>query len=139
MMRNDPPGAGAFSLDYSTCERVLDLDQFHELMDAIGVELLPDILGEFITELRARQEQILHAQRRSEISELKAIAHALKGSSGTIGAKHILQASKELEITCADGAWQDVSQATEKVTKEIVAAESVLQALAGVEMRELPR
>ena len=125
--------AEGLGLDYSTCEKVLDLEQFRELVEDVGLEAVPYILGEFLIEIRARQEQILAAQERSGTAELKTIAHALKGSSGTMGAKYIYDASKTLEITCVNGTWQDVAHAAEKVSREIVAAESVLEVLAAVE------
>ena len=63
----------------------------------------------------------------SPTKEIKIFAHTLKSSSANIGAVHLSQLGKQLEIACKNNAFDDLDRAIESIETEFVRVKTALE------------
>ncbi len=74
----------------------------HAVLDELRTELADDglmqeIISTFLDDCSVRMDRIEQAAQREDGPVLSAQAHALKGSSGTLGARDLSRLCRELE------------------------------------------
>jgi HPt (histidine-containing phosphotransfer) domain-containing protein len=84
-------------------------------------EFVVALIGQFLEEASAQVEEMRVAGQRADLAALKAIAHALRGSSNMLGAKRLAVLCEEIEGAAGQGslsrpeALSDVDQEFVKV------------------------
>ena len=81
-----------------------------ELLRSDVGEAFPRMLELYCREARQRAADIVQAQAREDLARLRHESHALKSSSGTLGAAAVQHLARQIEQACIDGdgprAWQ---------------------------------
>ena len=98
--RTAEPSADAAGIDAE--QRVLDLDDLRRRCRG-KVSLMVGILGKFRAALRATLADLDAALANSDLPRGARMAHSLKGSSASVGAKGIAAAAAELELATGAG------------------------------------
>jgi HPt (histidine-containing phosphotransfer) domain-containing protein len=86
----DPSRAVASCLDKATLDQLIDLDDGQ-------TGLLAELFGLFKEDTPSRMEGLKRALADGNSVAVSELAHALKGASGTIGAKHMREIAHNLE------------------------------------------
>lgn len=68
-----------------------------------GEEMFQGLVGTYLDELPQRLAQIAQLLHAGEVQQAGAIAHALKGSSGSLGLKRLWRACADLDQFCRSG------------------------------------
>jgi CheY-like chemotaxis protein/HPt (histidine-containing phosphotransfer) domain-containing protein len=80
----------------------LDEDAISELRDTLAAEMLETLLSTFEDSVSERLTEMTGALAGGDRSELRRLAHLLKGSSATLGASRMSAVCSELEQRCGD-------------------------------------
>lgn len=94
---------------------------------AYGEPMFQQLVGQYLDELPQRLAQIDQALRRGDLKGAGGIAHALKGSSGSLGMGRLWQACGALEKDCREGG--DAGQALAGVRLQAEAAAAAMRAV----------
>ncbi|MGL5006727.1 MAG: Hpt domain-containing protein [Plesiomonas sp.] len=87
------------ALKASSIER-LDLQVLNELQQEIGDDVLVDIIQVYLIELDEHIIQMTDAHNVGDFIALGKLAHCIKSSSGSLGAKDLYHAALRLEMHC---------------------------------------
>lgn len=102
--RAAPPPCSA--VDPLAADCALDPDVLTQLAQDLDVELLAEVLRQFVDETLERVERIA---RLSDPAALTREAHTLKSTAGTFGARSLCAAARALEMACHDGVEAEVT------------------------------
>lgn len=115
-----------------------DSTGFHEatfqgLLEDVGSDQLPVVLGLFVDELSRRTVDLQWAREVVAVDALRRAAHGIKGSASTFGAHRLAAAARRLEEDCrADRPGDELVAACDELLAEVnKAADWVRQRLAG--------
>ena len=75
--------------------------RLHELRDLLGDDL-PRLIDTYLEDTRRRIDELSDALRRGDMAGLRRCAHALKSSSGNIGAAALAALAARLERLCTE-------------------------------------
>lgn len=105
------------------------------LLEDVGIEQLPLVLGLFVDELGRRAAELLAARDAGAVESLRRAAHGVKGSASTFGARQVAAAARRLEDDCraARPAAELVDACNALLTEMNRAADWVRQRLARTE------
>jgi len=108
------------------CEKPLDKER---LLSRIGGQsaLLPVILQAFIREARADLEMIGHALESRELKRVVGLAHRLKGAAATVGADHLSNLAREIELEGRGGNLEKAVSGVLALESEIDRCETYLK------------
>ncbi|WP_417264199.1 ATP-binding protein [Celeribacter sp.] len=81
----------------SEADIILDTDQIGEICDILGLEKTRERVEKFLVQA---SEQIDDMAKAEDLADLRALAHALAGSSGMIGAAKLSRLCRNLQIAC---------------------------------------
>jgi HPt (histidine-containing phosphotransfer) domain-containing protein len=81
-------------------EGVLDAATLQALLEDVGPEQLPLVLGLFAEELARRASELRSASEAKDAEGLRRAAHGVKGSASTFGARRLAAAAGRLETDC---------------------------------------
>jgi two-component system sensor histidine kinase/response regulator len=110
---------------------VLDEKVFGELRgldEQLGGDFLATVVAEFRTDAPVRVQEIREAVAAGDSDAVPRTAHLLKGSSASIGAKHLRAVLDELEALAHSGDLQGGAELVEVVAAELARALSALEA-----------
>lgn len=82
-------------------ETIIDMQVIQELLDIAGdddPELLLDLIDMFLEDGPTKVDRIVHGSQGQDLEDVTAAAHALKGSSGNLGAHHLMNLSEALQV-----------------------------------------
>ena len=82
---------------------LLDLEMLRQLGADTGIDIVPDLIGRFVDEVRERADRIAAAAAAADGEQLAHEAHALKSGSRTFGALALFERAKAIEWDCRDG------------------------------------
>jgi DNA-binding response OmpR family regulator len=94
---SDIPGGPAPSRAQAASDQVLDQSVLEVFREATSPGFVRSLIGQFIDEAAGRIETLLGAANRGSAHTAKAAAHALKGSSLTIGAIRLADLCSQVE------------------------------------------
>jgi PAS domain S-box-containing protein len=80
----------------------LDMSLLEQLIDDVGADVAPTMLDVYIRETRDRVNKIEQAAAEQDLTVLRAEAHALKGSSGSLGVVGLQRYAFEVELACKE-------------------------------------
>lgn len=103
-------------------------DELKEMQEVFG-EAFAHIVAAFVVDTPRRIGALREAALRRDIAELGAVAHALGGSTASIGASALALMCKELEACCKTGAIDDGEQRITAIEAEYARVEASLQTL----------
>ncbi|OGR41933.1 MAG: hypothetical protein A2X35_11540 [Elusimicrobia bacterium GWA2_61_42] len=110
----------------------LDAAMIRELKELAGPEnpgFLCELLGTYLRDLPARLEAIRAAAAAANAEALQQAAHALKGSSGNIGAQRLQKLCLRLEFTGKSGSLEGAGELVAALEKEIPVTRAEIEAL----------
>mmetsp|Transcript_24346 Transcript_24346/g.56391 ORF Transcript_24346/g.56391 Transcript_24346/m.56391 type:complete len:240 (+) Transcript_24346:33-752(+) len=90
---------------------ILDLEQAKEMTGG-DEDFLKEVLQDYVTQAAKQIDTLMQAQLAGNAEQLRFEAHAVKGSSATVGAKRVSEAAKNLEqlaATCVQSGQTDLS------------------------------
>lgn len=76
---------------------VIDMDRINDAADG-DVEFLRELVGVYLEDASEKLNELQQAIERSDAHRLGRTAHQLKGSSANMGAIHVSQIAKEIEM-----------------------------------------
>ena len=79
------------------------LEDLAELSAGDGTSLLTSLIESFILRAGSRVEELERAVTEGDLEAVTAVAHELKGASGTIGAPRVMSCAAEMERRSRDG------------------------------------
>jgi len=79
------------------------LEDLAELSAGDGTSLLTSLIDSFILRAGSRVEELERAVTEGDLEAVTAVAHDLKGASGTIGAPRVMSCAAEMERRSRDG------------------------------------
>jgi CheY-like chemotaxis protein len=74
------------------------LDRLRQLEEATGQAIVGEVVGHFLESAPLQVEAIREALAAGDVETLGFTAHALKGSSAQLGARHLAALAQELEV-----------------------------------------
>jgi PAS domain S-box-containing protein len=83
--------------------RCLDQNILDQLINDVGEEVLPTMLEVYFKEVDNRCKQIKQAMTALDIETMREQAHALKSSSGALGAANLRDIAEKIEYACKQG------------------------------------
>ena len=89
--------------------------------------ILKNVITAYITDVETKIRQIKKMPSPSPTKEIKIFAHTLKSSSANIGAVHLSQLGKKLEIACKNNAFDDLDRAIESIETEFARVKTALE------------
>jgi two-component system sensor histidine kinase/response regulator len=113
--------------------RVIDpsrLEDLAELVSADGTSLVVSMVGSYVRRSAERAEALRRAVAADDREAVVAIAHELKGSSGTIGAQRVMQHASAIEQRARSGSVPSTDSVAELLA-EMDAAVHELTVLVG--------
>jgi two-component system, sensor histidine kinase and response regulator len=90
---------------------------------------VPRLVDLFIRETDARMALLRNAVARRDLRETERLAHAQKGSSGTMGADEMRSIAQRLELTAAAGHVDAIDGLTEQLEAAFGRSRQILEAL----------
>ncbi len=93
-----------------------------------GEDFLAELVGLYLTQLDVRLTEIRLAVDTRNAAELRESAHALKGSSGNLGALRMLGLCGELELAARGGDFTAVHTLLDEIQREAAAVKTALGA-----------
>jgi len=74
------------------------VDELIALCEDGDPELLVDLIGMFLDDTPNKIASVLEGMRTGDLSKVERAAHALKGSSGNLGARQLQDACEQLQL-----------------------------------------
>ncbi|TVU68115.1 ATP-binding protein [Cobetia crustatorum] len=84
-------------------QSLLQLDTCQELLETLNAEAFSKLLGNYLTRLDRRVEQMSSLHVQSDYTMLKREAHSLKGASASLGCQRLASAAEVLESALVSG------------------------------------
>ncbi|TNF94371.1 MAG: response regulator, partial [Gammaproteobacteria bacterium] len=85
----------------------LDMDVLGQLIDDVDEEIIPIMMQVYFKEVDNRCREIEKALSSNNLEVLQEEAHALKSSSGALGANGLCGIAEKLELACKEGRVED--------------------------------
>lgn len=104
------------------------LASLRQLQQDTGEDILSELIGMFLEDAPSQIEEIRQALREADPQSLEHTAHALKGTSGTMGAIRMSAISSELQDVGRSGDLSDASGKVAHLEGEFVQAKAALEA-----------
>jgi HPt (histidine-containing phosphotransfer) domain-containing protein len=79
----------------------VDIAMFEELADALGPDQLNEVAAVFLAEMDGHLRALMLAAATGDGPRIGKIAHAIKGSAGTLALSQVASAASELELQAA--------------------------------------
>jgi two-component system, sensor histidine kinase and response regulator len=117
----------AFDGQADTLDRT-QLLVFRQLQAAGRPDVLARAIGVFMSDASARLTELHQAITQKEASAIKRLAHAIKGSSGTIGAKRMSEICLQLELQARSGELSQVEALWQQLEEEFARVRVALAA-----------
>jgi CheY-like chemotaxis protein/HPt (histidine-containing phosphotransfer) domain-containing protein len=104
---------------------ILDHDVLDKFADGVGLEMMPDLVGQSVADMRVSLARIMELGNSADLLGLRRAAHDLKSNSGGFGALRLQRLAQALDLACkadreGDARWL-VSE-IEPVAQEAFAA-----------------
>lgn len=112
----------------------LDRERLQELLALTrpgGPDLLVKLIDVFLRELPARLDALREAVDAADAAASAEAAHALKGSSATLGAQKLARLCDEIEAAASTGDHRRPARLLPEVVREAADTGSALAAVAG--------
>lgn len=107
----------------------IDQAKLDELIDLFGDrEEVRDLFDEFFAELPARLEALRTGLSSLTVDEVKHAAHALKGSSASLGATQVTETARQIEESARTATLDGSTDSLERLEAELAALRAWLQA-----------
>ncbi len=94
-----------------------------------GEPIIPQIVDSYLASTPPLLERLREAAGRGDSNGLREHAHALKSSSGTVGARNLAELCKELEHVARQGAVPDAEEQVAGIWEEYKRAQEALMSL----------
>lgn len=88
-------------------------------------DLVVELIDLYLTDSSRRLADMRQGLATSDKSSLARAAHALRGSSGTLGAWQVAESCEELERLAIDLAFADVALVLERLDRELTSVRQV--------------
>ena len=95
-------------MDEKESENTLNHEIVDQLVKDVGEDMIPKMMEIFFKEIHQRCESIDELLKSEDIEQIGKEAHAIKSSSGGVGAMLLSDAAKEVEHASRDGRHEDV-------------------------------
>jgi HPt (histidine-containing phosphotransfer) domain-containing protein len=107
-----------------------DLESLIELRELIlpsgGEKRFQDLVTLFLGSLETDIQSMHRALLQRSVSELREIAHELKGTSGTMGANGLVVLCAALDRLCADGQLEGVDKLIREIEEQAQVVRQIL-------------
>jgi HPt (histidine-containing phosphotransfer) domain-containing protein len=108
------------------------LEVYAALVHDVGDD--PAFVAEIVDNYLASCPQLLEGMREAALAEqptdLARLAHQLKSSSAWLGADHLAEQCREIELSARNGTLERMDERLREVEREVERVEHALQALA---------
>jgi HPt (histidine-containing phosphotransfer) domain-containing protein len=106
----------------------IDQAKLEELIDLFGDrEEVRDLFEEFFSELPSRLEALRTGIATSTSETVNHAAHALKGSSASLGATQVTETARIIEETARANSWEGTDSAVDRLETELQALQEWLR------------
>ncbi|OQX96425.1 hypothetical protein B6I21_01070 [candidate division KSB1 bacterium 4572_119] len=94
----------------------------NSLLEKLGgdEEFLNELVNTFIGDAADQIQLLGEAIKKKDAAQVEHLAHTLKGSSGNIGAAHLSESAKALEIKSKNGDFNNVAEILKTIEKEFL-------------------
>lgn len=104
------------------------LETLRSLQDEGEPDLLAELAGMFLDDAALRLEELRDAIGEGDAGKVRGVSHALKGSSGNMGATRVHEVCAELEGAGESGNLAATPRLLERLEEELTLARPALEA-----------
>jgi HPt (histidine-containing phosphotransfer) domain-containing protein len=110
----------------------VDADAIERLIEDTSIDLLPNMVGIFIDELREQVETLETAADESDIAMLERESHVMKSSAAIFGLRRVRDSAERLNIACRSDEPESALPLVPLLVREISPSIEALQRRAGL-------
>ncbi|MEZ5966627.1 MAG: Hpt domain-containing protein [Planctomycetota bacterium] len=107
------------------------IDELLALSEDGDPELLIDLIEMFLADGPTKMNSILRGIEAQDWEQVERAAHALKGSSGNLGAIHVQNDCDSIQNDCRQGATVGVPERALDLQRHLTEAEAALRGIMG--------
>jgi PAS domain S-box-containing protein len=128
-----PPTVQALGVGTPASEEspeVLDPRALRQLRATLGSQadaMLPELIEGFYEDTTRLMVQARQALRQEQANDLRRVAHSLKSTSATFGARMLSDVARELEARACDGRFEGAASLIEQAQAELARARAALE------------
>jgi histidine phosphotransfer protein HptB len=104
----------------------INLETLNELKEIMEDEF-EELVSVFVSDSLSQINELSNAINSSSASDIRRIAHTLKGSSSNFRAQPLSEICKVLELNAVDNKLDDVNEILEKIITEYEAVKAALK------------
>lgn len=104
------------------------LDELLALCDGGDPELLLDLVDMFLTDVPSKVTSILEGMAAQDFTKVEHAAHALKGTSGSLGATHVMRECEAIQNACRSREHASIPTHVDQLRKNLADADGALRA-----------
>jgi len=105
---------------------LIDTDTLNELKEIMGSDF-DELISIFISDGNTQIENLRLAIDASNSSDIRRIAHTLKGSSANIGVSTLSESCRVLEYKAAEDSLEDAQELLDKIISNFEAVKKTLE------------
>jgi len=114
-------------IEYSTAIDPKAIQVIKDLQMEGEPSILSRVVKAYLTSTESNLSQLQDKLPNATIKDIQAFAHSLKSSSANVGAMHLSEISKALEIGCRDNTIDNAVHYIEEIESEFIKVKSVLE------------
>ncbi len=116
--RETAMNAGGVSASLKVKTVSVDHATLETLREVMGEEDFAELLPTYVASTENSLKLLLQHQPQGELAEIERLAHSLKSSSASIGARHLSALAKDLEQQAREGKTEDLKTAIDALHDE---------------------
>ncbi len=99
---------------------------FNELAENLGLEKdeFMELVDLFVETGKPQLEQLKEAVEAKDETEIRRVAHSLKGASGNLGLMTISEMAKKIEDQCASRDYENMKNSVQRIEAQMQQLES---------------
>jgi HPt (histidine-containing phosphotransfer) domain-containing protein len=99
------------------------------LLKSLGAEKLGELIGELRRHAQPERDRLLHTRARSDLTEMRAAAHALTGMDANLGLVALAELMGAIEEACREGRTREADSLCDRLQTSLEHALAELEAL----------
>jgi len=96
--------------------------------DTANIEKIIRLIRNFVETTEQKIEEVREAKLQGQYQHMASLLHSLRGSVGMLGAKHFVEASRDLELILASSDFEEIDILFKKVEQELAATMAMAKA-----------
>jgi HPt (histidine-containing phosphotransfer) domain-containing protein len=110
----------------------IDEATLDELLESTGGDrsFLADLIETYLVDAPGQIAELRRALQAGSTEDVARAAHALKGASGSLGAKRLFEEARALELSAREGRLEESEERIETIAREFERVAAALRAAA---------